>query len=41
LFVADPEPGDGHVIGCGVAAQDAEGNDLVTAAFDLAGGALQ
>jgi hypothetical protein len=39
LFVADPEPGDGHVIGCGVAAQDAEGNVLLTAAFDLAGGA--
>ena len=37
LFVADPEPGDGHVIGRAVAGQDAEGDVLVAAAFDLAG----
>jgi hypothetical protein len=37
--VADPEPGDGHVIGGAVAGKDAEGDVLVAAAFDLAGGA--
>ena len=39
LFVADPEPGDGHVIRGGIAAQDAEGDVLMAAPFDLAGGA--
>jgi hypothetical protein len=38
VLVADPEPGDGHVIGIGVAGQDAEGDVFVAAAFDLAGG---
>jgi hypothetical protein len=39
VFVADPEPGDGHVIRCGVAGKDPEGEVFVAAAFDLAGGA--
>jgi hypothetical protein len=39
LFVADPEPGDGHMIGRGVAGQDPEGDVFVAAAFDLARGA--
>jgi hypothetical protein len=38
LFVADPEPGDGHMIGRGVAGQHSEGDVFVAAAFDLAGG---
>jgi hypothetical protein len=39
LFVADPEASDGHVIGCLVAAEDAEGDVFVAAPLDLAGGA--
>src|SRR5512132_614496 len=39
LFVADPEPGDGYVSGGAVAAQDAKGDVLGAAAFDLAAGA--
>jgi hypothetical protein len=38
LFVADPEPSDGHMVRGAVAAQDPEGDVLVAAAFDLAGG---
>jgi hypothetical protein len=36
--VADPEPGDSHMIGLGVAVQDPEGDVFVAAALDLAGG---
>jgi hypothetical protein len=39
LLMSDPEPGDGHMIGGAVAAQHAEGDVLVAAPFDLAGGA--
>ncbi len=39
LFVADSEPGDSDVVGGAVAAQDAVGDVLVAAPFDLAGGA--
>ena len=38
LFVADPEPGDGHMIGCAVAGQDPKGDVFGAAALDLAGG---
>jgi hypothetical protein len=38
-LVADPEPGDGHVVGGLVGGQDAEGNVLLAAALDLPGGA--
>jgi hypothetical protein len=37
--VADPEPGDGHVVGRLVGGQDPEGDVLVQAALDLPGGA--
>ena len=39
LFVADPEPGDGHMIRGAVAGQDPEGDVLVTASLDLTRGA--
>jgi hypothetical protein len=39
VFVADPEPGDGHVIGGAVAGQDPKGDVFLAAAFDLARGA--
>jgi hypothetical protein len=39
VLVADPEPRDGHVVGCLVAGQDPEGDVLMAAALDLAGGA--
>jgi hypothetical protein len=38
LFVADPEPRDGHVIGRAVAGKDPEGEVFVAAPLDLAGG---
>ncbi len=37
-LVADPEPGDGHVVRRLVGRQDPEGDVLTAAAFDLAGG---
>jgi hypothetical protein len=39
VLVADPEPRDGHVVGCLVAGQNPEGDVLMAAALDLAGGA--
>jgi hypothetical protein len=39
VFVADPEPGDGHMIGGAVGGQDPKGDVFLAAAFDLAGGA--
>ena len=39
LFMADSEPGDGHVIGGAVAGRDPEGDVFVTAPLDLARGA--
>jgi hypothetical protein len=39
LLVAGAEPGDGDVVGGLVGGQDAEGDVLLAAAFDLAGGA--
>jgi hypothetical protein len=38
LLVADPETGQRHMVGSGVGGQDAEGDVLVAAPFDLAGG---
>jgi hypothetical protein len=38
LFMADPEPSDGHVIRRAVAGQDPEGDVFLAAPFDLAGG---
>ena len=39
LFVADPEPGDGHMIRGRVGGQDLEGDVFLAAALDLARGA--
>jgi hypothetical protein len=39
LFVADPEPGDRHMVGSAIAGQHAEGDVLGAAPLDLAGGA--
>jgi hypothetical protein len=39
LLVAGAEAGDGHVVGVLVAGQDAKGDVLGAAAFELAGGA--
>jgi hypothetical protein len=38
LFVADPEPSDGHMIGGRVGGQDPEGDVFLAAALDLTGG---
>jgi len=39
LLVADPQAGEGHVVGRGVGAQDAEGDPFLPAAFEPPGGA--
>ena len=39
LLMADPEAGEGDVVGGAVTGQDPEGDVLVAAAFELAGGA--